>query len=315
MAPHIKADCRWRSILIVTLAFIPVCMWANPLYQGADPDVLLVGDTVWLYATAEDGHARHFYAYASQDLQEWTRHGPVFEFDSASWIPEDKKAWAPGVIAKDGRYYLYYSCGPKPSSIGVAVSDHPAGPFVDSGQPLLQDHGRKGFEAIDAHVFEDPATGRVYGYAGGSAGKKLRVFEMNDDLVSFAREVPVETPPHFTEAPFMIAAHGRYHFTYSHGSYRDASYSVHYATAPSPVGPWRYEGVLLRSDEKHKGPGHHALLQRPGDGETFIFYHRYNNQDGRGPYTVPRQIAVDRVTWTDGGRLRPVRMTDHAPRW
>src|SRR5690606_10045576 len=107
--------------------------------------------------------------------------------------------WAPGVIEKDGKFYLYYSIGPKPSHIGVAVAESPSGPFFDSGQPLLADHGAPGFEAIDAMVFTDPVSGTSYFYAGGSAGANLRVFELAEDMVSFEREISVGTPSRFTE--------------------------------------------------------------------------------------------------------------------
>ncbi len=79
----------------------------------------------------------------------------------------------------------------------LAVRDAPQGPFRDSGKPLLI--GGNGFEAIDPMAFSDPKSGRTFSYAGGSAGAKLRVFELNPDLLSFAREIPVETPRNFTD--------------------------------------------------------------------------------------------------------------------
>ena len=54
-----------------------------------------------------------------------------------------------------------------------------------------------------------PRSGKSYFYAGGSAGAKLRVFELNEDMVSFAREIPVETPPQFTEGAFMHYREGQ----------------------------------------------------------------------------------------------------------
>src|SRR5690606_14410520 len=107
------------------------------------------------------------------------------------------------VIEKGGKFYLYYSIGPKPSHIGVAVANSPAGPFFDSGAPLLADNNVSTFEAIDAAVYTDPVSGKSYFYAGGSAGATLRVYELNEDMVSFARQVSVATPPYFTEGPFM----------------------------------------------------------------------------------------------------------------
>ncbi len=38
-------------------------------------------------------------------------------------------------------------------------------------------------------VFTDRRSGRIYLYAGGSAGATLRVWELKPDMVSIAREV------------------------------------------------------------------------------------------------------------------------------
>jgi beta-xylosidase len=123
--------------------------------------------------------------------------------------------------------------------------------------------GTEGFEAIDPIAFTDPKSGKSYLYAGGSAGAKLRVFELNPDLVSFASETSVETPPLFTEGVFMHRRDRRYYLSYSHGNWQRSSYSVHYATADSPTGPWTYRGAILVSDGKRKGPGHHSFIQSP----------------------------------------------------
>src|SRR3546814_1093950 len=71
--------------------------------------------------------------------------------------------WAPDMLAANGRYYFYYSIGPQhptPSRLGVATCEAPAGPCIDSGQPLLTGGG--GFEAIDPMVFADAKSGKTY---------------------------------------------------------------------------------------------------------------------------------------------------------
>jgi beta-xylosidase len=281
----------------------------NPVMTGADPHAIVIDDTVWIYPTHGSGEG-HFYAFSSRDLVNWEKHGPILAFADIDWIPQGKHAWAPGVVEKNGKFYLHYSVGPKPSHIGAAVSDSPAGPFVDSGQPLLSDHGEPGFEAIDAMVYTDPASGKSYFYAGGSAGATLRVFELNEDMVSFKREIDVETPPHFTEGAFIHHHDGQYHFTYSHGYWRAASYSVHHATAPSPTGPWTYRGPILTSDEKHKGPGHHSIIQYPDTKQWLIVYHRWNNRADDGPFHGHREVAIDRLVHHEDGTIRPIQMTD-----
>ncbi len=281
----------------------------NPAFPGADPGALLVDDTLWIYPTYRSGE-RRFFAFSSRDLVSWRIHGPVLEYGDIPWIPTGKHAWAPGLAEKDGRYYLYFSAGPKPSYIGVAVAESPAGPFVDSGEPLLFDDGEPGFEAIDAMVFTDPHSGTSYLYAGGSAGATLRVFELNPDMISFAREIEVDTPLHFTEGSFMHYREGIYHFTYSQGYWRDASYRVHHSTARNPTGPWTYQGVILSSDDTHKGPGHHSILYNPAQDEWYIIYHRWNNRAGQGPFEGSRVTAIDRLEYDENGMIKPVVMTD-----
>jgi hypothetical protein len=315
---------RSLSVLLLAVALAsawPVALSAeevgvtNPLFRGADPHAIVVGNTFWLYPTFSPRGAEEFHAFSSTNLSDWQRHGPVLQFQDVSWIKADGQprhgAWAPGVMERGGRYYFYYSVGPQdvtPSRIGVAVGEHPAGPFKDSGKPLLT--GGNGFEAIDAMVFPDATSGQAYLYAGGSAGAKLRVFELNADLVSFARELAVATPPQFTEGAFVHERNGIYYLSYSHGGWRDSSYSVHYATASSPTGPWEYRGAILTSDARHKGPGHHAIVRAPLTGDWLIFYHRWNNAAGDSPYRGARQVCVDRLEYDSAGLLKPVVMTD-----
>ena len=285
---------------------------------GADPHVIAISNSFWMFPTWSDSRLDRFHAFSSTDLKHWQRHGPVLEFDRVCWIKDDGQdrhlAWAPGVAERNGKFFFYFSVGPQgksPSRIGVASADNPAGPFEDSGKPLLT--GGNGFEAIDPMVFTDPASGRSYLYAGGSAGAKLRVFELNDDMISFAREIPVETPPHFTEGAFIHVRAGIYYLSYSHGTYNQSSYSVHYATALSPTGPWTYRGAILQSDALRKGPGHHCFIEHPQTREPLIVYHRWENQTGDGPYRGARQICIERVEYDAEGLIRPIAMTSQPP--
>ncbi len=288
---------------------------ANPVMDGADPHVIASGRAYWLYPTESGSRRPLFAAYRSTDLRTWKREGPILELDKVSWIKEDgapkHTAWAPAMAEKDGKFYFYYSVGPQnptPSRIGVAVGKRPSGPFKDSGKPLLT--GGNGFEAIDPMVFIDPADGKAWFYAGGSAGAKLRVFELAEDMVNFKREVEVRQPEKFTEGPFMHLRDKIYYLSYSHGRWNDSSYSVHYCTAPSPAGPWRYRGCILESDRKHQGPGHHSFVENPSTGEWFIVYHRWETSRKDPPYRGGRKIAVEKISYDDKGLIRRVRMTD-----
>ncbi len=94
----------------------------------------------------------------------------------------------PASATRNGRYFLYYSVGrrirrPAGSRRGRGSA---RGPYRDSGRPLVT--GDKAFEAIDPMVFTDRKSGKTYLYVGGSAGARLRVWELKPDMVSIARE-------------------------------------------------------------------------------------------------------------------------------
>lgn len=295
----------------------------NPVVVGADPHMAIACGEYWLYPTnatdPNDGfQAERFYGYRSRDLRTWTRSAPLLDMSAIDWIDDDGAPrhflWAPALAQGNGRFYLYYSVGPQnptPSRIGVAVSDRPGGPFRDSGRPLLT--GGDGFEAIDPMVFVDPATAKRYLYAGGSAGAKLRVFELKPNMTEIAREVPVATPPKFTEGPFVHLRNGTYYLSYSHGRWNDSGYSVHYATGRSAVGPWTYRGRILGSDRTRKGPGHHSIVREPGSDRWFVAYHRWDRTDGRGPFRGVRVTAVQPLRHDRRGGLETIRMTDAPP--
>ncbi|WP_375426927.1 family 43 glycosylhydrolase [uncultured Sphingomonas sp.] len=295
----------------------------NPVIVGADPHLAIVCDRYWLYPTnatdPTDGfQATRLHGYSSRDLRGWTRSAPLLDMEDIAWIDDDGAPehylWAPALAQANGRYYLYYSVGPQnptPSRIGVAVSDRPGGPFRDSGRPLLT--GGRGFEAIDPMVFVDPASGRPYLYAGGSAGATLRLFELKPNMTEIAREIHVVTPRNFTEGPFVHLRNGIYYLSYSHGRWNDASYSVHYATGRSPEGPWTYRGAILTSDRTRKGPGHHSIVRDATSGDWFIAYHRWDRPRGDGPFKGVRVTAVQPLEHDGRGALRPIRMTNAPP--
>ncbi len=292
------------------------------IFYGADPDAAYYGGKYWLYITGQNDIGPKnpvLYAFSSPDLKTWTKGAqPILQFKDIPWIYTDGQdwhgGWAPSIAEKNGKYYYYYSVGPQtstaPSRLAVAVGSSPAGPFRDSGKPLFA--GGNGFEAIDPMVFADPKSGKYYMYAGGSAGAKLRVWEMAPDMVNFAREIPVETPPQFTEGSFMHYANGQYYLSYSHGGWNSPTYSVHYATSTSPTGPWQYRGPILQSDMTRKGPGHHSFVENPRTGQWYIVYHRWQSPGTGNPFKAPggRSLAIQPITYDSTGAIEPITMND-----
>ena len=319
--------------LLLAGAAGPTARVGPPLFEGADPAALVANRRVWLYPT---GGRDRLYPWSSADLVRWTRGPALIRIRDLGWLSKAEASrrmmWAPHMAAANGRYYLYYSLGPQeplPSRIGVAVCDTPAGPCRDSGRALIDGtdaerfrarpsggcadgmaptgSGRFRFEAIDPMVFVDARSGRRLLYAGGSNGSTLRVFELAPDMVTIRREVAIDQPPCFTEGAWMHEQDGTYYLSYSSGHYDRSDYSVRYATAPSPTGPWTYRGTILKSSDDAKGPGHHAFFRDPRHGSWFIAYHRWDGQQGDGPYrNATRYVALARVAHGPDGAIRPI---------
>ena len=161
----------------------------NPIIQGyyADPEVMYSEKTgrYYIYPTCDgipNWGSTQFKAFSSSDLVNWKEEGGILDLKNVSWAK--KNAWAPSIIEKkqaDGNYkYYYYFTAEK--QIGVAISDHPTGPFIDSGKPLIGRELPKGMprgQNIDPDVFTDPVSGNTYLYWGNYY---MAVCELNDDM-------------------------------------------------------------------------------------------------------------------------------------
>lgn len=140
----------------------------NPLpVEFGDPFILKASDgNFYMYGTTSNLNG--FKVYKSEDLKDWKDEGVIYEgATSDSWTVDC--FWAPEVYEREGKYYLWYSANWKDNPtnegenfrIGVAVSDKPTGPFKEmSGKPIFD----PGYPIIDANLYFDDETGRVYMY-------------------------------------------------------------------------------------------------------------------------------------------------------
>ncbi|WP_329023229.1 family 43 glycosylhydrolase [Streptomyces sp. NBC_01423] len=282
----------------------------GPLIPGlyADPHLTRFGGTYFLYPTT-DGYASwaspSYQAFSSTDLVHWTAHGTILDLGpDVSWA--DNSAWAPAVVAKNGRYYLYFSGGAATGDtgkhLGVAVSDSPTGPFRDAlGKPLIRSGSYAG-QAIDPMVFTD-TDGRSYLYWGNGSA---HVVPLNADMTSFdPAAVRTITPSGYREASFVFERDGVYYFMWSENDTRDENYQVAYATGTSPLGPFTRRGVILRKrlEDGIKGTGHHSVVKAPDSDTWYIAYHRFAVPAGNG---TNREVALDRLTFAADGSINPV---------
>lgn len=301
----------------------------NPVLEGyyADPDIHYSNKTkrYYMYPTSDgfDGWNGHYFkTFSSDNLCDWTDEGVILDLKKdVSWA--NGNAWAPCIIEKEVaknkyKYYYYFSGGQDGGSkkIGVAVSDDPAGPFVDSGNPLIDFYpeGVTNGQQIDPDVFFDPVSKKNYifwgnGYMAGA--------ELNKDMISIKKNtIKVMTPDNsFREAINVFYREGMYYFLWSEDDTGSVNYKVRYAIAKSPLGPLTIPSdniVVMKDEEKDiLGTGHNSVLQIPGKDEWYIVYHRISRPDGiKKPYPgTYREVCIDKLEFNPDGSIKRVEPT------
>ena len=340
---------RHGTIIPITQAEKDRLLKAFPNYNNpilpdfhADPEVLYSNKTkkYYIYSTT-DGYPGWggwtFSVFSSTDLLNWTDEGTMLDVksDQVKWA--NGNAWAPCVIErkqKDGsyKYYFYFSAhdtrpGFNRKSIGCAVSDSPTGPFIDCGQPVVDQlpEGQSRGQQIDVDVFQDPKSGKYYLYWGNAymAGAKL-----NDDMISIKKETEKLMTPKggslktwaYREAPYVFYRKGTYYFLWSVDDTGSPNYHVCYGTSKSPLGEINIDEnnyrVISQVPEKEiYGTAHNSILQIPGKDEWYIVYHRINKHFIRRELSpgTHREVCIDRLTFDKKGHIIPVTPTLNGP--
>ena len=289
----------------------------NPLFPGwyADPEGVIFNKTYWIYPTysAKYGQQVFLDAFSSPDLITWKKHSRIVDTAAIKWAK--RAMWAPAIVEKKGKYYLFFGANDIQSNeeyggIGVAVADNPAGPFKDHlGKPLV-DKFYNGAQPIDQFVFKDK-NGQYYLIYGG--WRHCNIAKLKEDFTGF---IPFEdgktfkeiTPDGYVEGPMMFIRNHKYYFMWSEGGWTGPDYCVAYAVAESPFGPFQRIGKILQQDPKiATGAGHHSVIQVPGKDQWYIIYHRrpLTETDGNS-----RVTCIDKMYFDEKGLIKPVIITN-----
>ncbi len=292
----------------------------NPVFPGwyADPEGAIFGNQYWIYPTysAPFDEQVFFDAFSSPDLIHWTKHNRILDTTMVKWAK--RAIWAPAIIEKEDRYYLFFGANDIQSNdevggIGVAVSNSPKGPFTDYLQKPLIDKFYNGAQPIDQFVFKD--NDQYYLIYGG--WKHCNIAKLKNDFTGF---IPFEdsttfkeiTPENYVEGPFMFKRNGKYYFMWSEGGWTGPDYSVAYAIADSPYGPFKRVGKILQQNSKvATGAGHHSILHPPKSESWYVVYHRRPLGETNGNARV---TCIDQLYFDAKGFIKPVIITKEGVR-
>ncbi len=107
--------------------------------------------------------------------------------------------------------------------------------------------------------------------------------------------------------PFMFLKNNKYYFMWSEGGWTGSDYSVAYAVADSPFGPFTRIGKILQQDSTvATGAGHHSILKVPKTDKWFIVYHRRPLGETNGNHRV---TCIDEMHFDEKEFIKPVKIT------
>ena len=299
----------------------------NPLIKdhfNADPSALVVGDRVyvfpshdipapWDYARKDWFCMADYHVYSSDNLIDWVDHGMILDQKEVPWgNPTAYSMWAPCCIEKDGKYYFYFPNASKTGgfTVGVAIADHPEGPYEVMPEPI------EGIGGIDPCVLK-ASDGNHYIFWGAGRCAKLA-----DNMIELAEDNPVETmkwgnremknigvnclsglPSRQAEGPFAFERNGYYYLTYPY--VREDTEVLGYAMSKNPMGPYEYKGLIMEEHENGCWTNHHSIIEFKG--QWYLFYH---HNDYSPDFDKNRSMRVDSLFFNEDGTIALVKPTE-----
>ena len=287
-----------------------------PLWEYIpDGEPRVFGDRVYLYGSHDRAGSDSFcddklkvWSASVNDLNNWVCHGSSFCLKGDGERSADIEGlencclYAPDVVEKDGKYFLYmyvfYSKGI------VAESDKPEGPFK-----FISAYEYDEADVGDDGVFNDPGVlvddnGRVYIYYGFERSHfgeinpdnmfEIKKGSLKHDMVGIR-----EDEAKFFEASSIRKIGELYYFIYS----PKIGSRLAYAISKSPQGPFEYRGYIIDNGADYPGGNNHGSIYCI-NGQWYVFYHRMTNGT-----IMSRRACAEKIEILPDGTIPTVEMT------
>ena len=298
------------SIILVILTSGHVC-GQNPIIRDqytADPTARVFNGRIYLYPSHDiespvEPERKWFsmadyHVFSSDNMTSWTDHGVILSQDMVRWVkPGSYSMWAPDCVKKDSTYYFYFPSVPNDTThrgfaVGVAMARAPEGPFFPMWRPI------KGINGIDPCVLIDPKDGRPYIYWAGMGMWMARLKDNMMELASAPQKVE-GLPEGFKEGPFVFERQGLYYYTFPW--VRDSTETLAYAMGDSPMGPFKFKGIIMEESPTACWTNHHSIVEYKN--QWYLFYH---HNDYSPDFDKLRSVRCDSLFFNPDGTIRPV---------
>lgn len=298
-------------------------MYQNPVFEPdlADPTVVRGGDG-WFYAYGTenrwtDGVHRLVPVVRSKNLVQWQYVGDAFvsrpTWKSAGGI------WAPDVTYMNNRYYMYYSIstwGDSNPGIGLAVSNYPAGPFIDQGK-VFDSNSIGVTNSIDPFFIQTGSGETLKSYLFWGSFFGIYGIELDSNFKTTVGE-KFKIAGNAFEAVYIYQKDGKFYFFGSSGTCCagvNSQYRVHVAVANNIKGPYydkngntiindgQFGTTFLSGSQSvgWVGPGHNSKIITDDAGNDYFLYHAIDVTKPLLPGGATRRPKLmDKISWING---------------
>ena len=290
---------------------------ANPLttaFYSADAAALVHNDSLFIFAGHDEQGPQgnnnkafimnDWHVLVTDDMEHYHDYGAVLSVKTFKWA--NASAFAGHCEYRNGKFYWYVAIhhgtirenGSEGFAIGVAVADHPSGPWKDAiGHALVTDNTPNDVKLnIDPAIFYDGDDIWMY-WGSWNAGRRVKLKENMIELASTPEDIKIKD---FFEAPWMHKFRGNYYFSYAAGYPSTTNYSM----APTINGPWTQKGVINDKMENSE-TNHQAIFKYLGH-----WYFMYHGANSPGGWTYRRSVNIDYLYYDRDGNIQKVKRTN-----
>lgn len=283
----------------------------NPVIRhkySCDPTALVHNNIVYLFTGHDEApvgteeYIMHdWLCFSSTDMVNWTEHADFFKATDFHWAKGS--AYAAKIIERNGKFYFYAPVSPtvlKGKAIGVAIADHPAGPYKDAnGSPLITHDMLPATSNEKANL--DPTVlidddEQAYIFWGN---KTCYYARLKENMIEVDGSIQTVDLPLFEEGAHLFKRNGWYYLAYGYGSPE----KVAYAMSRDIKGPWQFKGILNEL-------AGNCETNRPCtidfNGESYFIYHNGGLKNG-GSHR--RSVCIDYLFFNPDDTIKRVVMT------
>ena len=286
-----------------TIRYVGVGFNLNPVINegSADPSVKVFNDTVYIFPSHDnypphptDWYMNNWKVYSTVDLNTIIDHGVIVDDNDVLWKGDwINRCWAPDAAAFKGKYYFYFPIG-WDAQIGVAVADHPTGPYTLPLDRPLVPRGLSTVVGIDPAAFidDDGTPYLIWGQQG------MAIAQLNTDMISFASAptvVEIQGNIGIFEGPFLFKRGEYYYMTYSRLGSAGFDH-IDYAMSKNIYGPYQYHGAIIGHGKQ--GNEHGSVFTYKG--QWYVAYHAFEQSDKY------RQTCFEYIHFNDDGTIPQV---------